>query len=300
MRCINPVKIYKNLNPLIYPDGMTVPCGKCIHCKIQKRKEWALRLVHESPYHEHTMFLTLTYSDKQYAKYFNEPVYSLRKKHLQDFYKRLRKRLSKENRKLKQFSVGEYGGEKMRPHYHAILFGVGFDDIDKICESWDFCDWNNSTILSESFGEVVPETIEYVAKYVDKIQSEEKSIELYDQFNLERPFRFISQGIGEQYLYDNADQLKELYLTHNGYRRSIPRYYLNKLDLKVPHMNDSECELVESFTGIYCDLEAFYKTYNADEFFELECNIRDNKKAYEKRLKAGVNLYSRDKIKIPV
>jgi len=67
--------------------------------------------------HSENLFITLTYSDE------NLPAKSsLKKKHLQLFLKKLRKRLKS---KIRYFAVGEYGDRKGRPHYHLILFGNG-------------------------------------------------------------------------------------------------------------------------------------------------------------------------------
>ena len=123
MYCVQPITIQ------VRPDGkalqnLEVPCGKCIGCRIAKRKEWSLRMLHELTYHPQSSFVTLTYDD-----YHLPPCCSLKKRHLQLFLKRLRKNLGE--RRIKYFACGEYGGQTMRPHYHAILFGSGLTREDK-------------------------------------------------------------------------------------------------------------------------------------------------------------------------
>ena len=55
----------------------------------------------------------------------NNPII-LKKSDFQKFIKRLRKDYD-----IKYFACGEYGDKTLRPHFHAILFGVNFSD-DKI------------------------------------------------------------------------------------------------------------------------------------------------------------------------
>lgn len=40
-----------------------LPCGKCIECRLEYSRSWAVRSVHESKIHEKNCFITLTYSD---------------------------------------------------------------------------------------------------------------------------------------------------------------------------------------------------------------------------------------------
>lgn len=68
MQCESPVRITKNLNPSEFPDGLLVPCGKCLLCKIHKRKEWSMRMLHELSYYDDSIFITLTYNDTTFLK----------------------------------------------------------------------------------------------------------------------------------------------------------------------------------------------------------------------------------------
>ena len=62
MRCTSPVRL-RHLSPSIYPDGLLVPCGKCLACRIAKRTEWAMRMLHELSDYEDAVFVTLTYDE---------------------------------------------------------------------------------------------------------------------------------------------------------------------------------------------------------------------------------------------
>ena len=86
---------------------------------MSRAREWAVRLYSELKTTEKSCFITLTYSDE------NNPII-LKKSDFQKFIKRLRKDYD-----IKYFACGEYGDKTLRPHFHAILFGVNFSD-DKI------------------------------------------------------------------------------------------------------------------------------------------------------------------------
>ena len=86
MYCVQPITIQVPIKGIKAFQDLEVPCGKCIGCRIAKRKEWSLRMLHELTYHPQSSFITLTYDD------YNLPSdNSLKKRHLQLFIKRLRK-----------------------------------------------------------------------------------------------------------------------------------------------------------------------------------------------------------------
>lgn len=81
-------------------------------CRIGKRKLWASRIELEATQHDATSFITLTYEEDRR---------DLAKKDLQDWLKRIRKKV--EPLRLRFFGCGEYGTQTWRPHYHVVLFG---------------------------------------------------------------------------------------------------------------------------------------------------------------------------------
>ena len=96
---------------------LPLPCGKCLACRLNHAKEWAVRCMLESLYHDENYFVTLTYDDEHL------PVDGkLHKKHYQDFLKRLRA----SSGCFRYFGCGEYGSLNKRPHYHFVLFGIHF------------------------------------------------------------------------------------------------------------------------------------------------------------------------------
>lgn len=100
---------------------VTVPCGKCIGCRLEHSRQWAIRCIHEASLYEHNCFLTLTYNDR-----YIDPNESLNKTDIQLFLKRLRKRYS--DHTIRFFQCGEYGDDNARPHHHVLLFNHDFMD----------------------------------------------------------------------------------------------------------------------------------------------------------------------------
>ena len=118
-------------NVLIRQDSTPFGCGQCICCRINKAREWKLRILLEKTAHEQSCFVTLTYADE-----FLPPFSSLEPYHFTKFLKDLRYHL---NRKFRYFGVGEYGREGRRgcnPHYHLAMFGVGEEDADMVDKIW--------------------------------------------------------------------------------------------------------------------------------------------------------------------
>lgn len=100
--------------------SFSVPCGRCIGCRLERSRQWAVRIMHEASQHADNCFLTLTYASEQLPT-----GGSLQLSDFQKFFKRLRKRVGKP---LRFFHCGEYGEALERPHYHVCLFGYGFPD----------------------------------------------------------------------------------------------------------------------------------------------------------------------------
>ena len=119
------------------PAGIeiTVPCGKCIGCLLDKSRSWATRSMHE--YHmnkvqgRESCFVTLTFNDKMLNQ--RENPRSLNKKEFQKFIKRMRKAISlRYNTAVRIFGCGEYGSKSFRPHYHLIIYIIGTTDTFKL------------------------------------------------------------------------------------------------------------------------------------------------------------------------
>lgn len=202
-----------------YGDRLVVvPCGKCLGCRLDKAKEWAVRCVLESLDYVDNSFITLTYDQKHCPS-------KCVKKHLSLFMKRLRK--AHPEITIRMFGCGERGSENHRPHYHAIIFGYGFLDREFFKVENGSAVYRSKELEKlwpfgiSSVGDVNLQSCAYVARYSQKKIS--KSFD--DEFLLmsRRP------GIGFRWFMKNKDKI---YLSDHVYgsfgkshKAPVPAYF---------------------------------------------------------------------------
>lgn len=269
-------EIGKGEKPLVYGKGrrpdplapgwepLELPCGQCAGCRLEQSRQFAARISHEAAWLEkqglYSCFITLTYSEA-YLPYGGTLV----KHHLQDFFKRLRGRISP--RKVRYYAAGEYGstcpqheiencphcGPIQRPHYHAILLGFDFPDryyvyeregesiyrSDLLDDLWKFGMHEIGSCTFQSAG--------YVARYCMKKVTGKKAVEHYTRldpwtntwFEVTPEFACISTkpGIGrrfvEEYETDFYDR-DECPIPGRGVFGKPPRYYDKVFGEKYP------------------------------------------------------------------
>lgn len=304
MVCLKPVRL---------KVGITVGCGSCLACRIRKRTEWSIRMLHELESHEDAIFITLTYNDDniQYNKNqkhivrLNTGQYiypTLRKKDIQLFIKRLRKLTGQ--KKIKYFICGEYG-ELHRPHYHGIIFGLSLKDEDKekIKLAWPKCDWNQREIAEKSFGLAEPDSILYVSKYINKKFNHKKGKEEYHEKNREPVFRLLSLGLGKEFAEKNLKQIiSQGFVSLNGIKHSIPRYYLKRMEslgvaelpvLKAKLKERAEIEeadKVGQVTGLYCPENVMHRALNNAAVVEYKAKKKATAIQTDRNIQANLNL----------
>lgn len=246
-----------------------------------------MRCCHELYEHKKSIFVTLTYDGK-----FHYPqAYSLEKAHLQKFIKRLRKALGEV--RIRYFAAGEYGEKTKRPHYHIIIFGIGFSEKQIIMDCWPYTDWNVNSIREKAFGMAERQSIQYVAKYIEK-QLNGKLGEVEYKYK-EPPFKLQSQGLGKIWAEENAEQYEsEGFITINGHKVAIPRYYVNRtgIDMKKAKefAKNNECDYIESITGVYSDKAAVFKSSDVESIIKIDEKERKDRRQTELNLKARVAL----------
>lgn len=225
-------------NQLIY--SVNVACGKCGPCLKRRVNQWAFRLIQEDRRSSSATFITLTY-DTEHVPITARCNMSLRKKDLQDFFKRLRyyhekdgvylseiKRNNKIERKpIKYYACGEYGGLFGRPHYHAIIFNAFPDTFEK---AWTFG--------NIQFREADVPSIFYTLKYMDKKESKQWS---YDEEVIPE-FSLKSKGLGDNYitaetLRHHSSDLDNNYVMSGDHKIALPRFYNKKF---WPDTKDSD------------------------------------------------------------
>lgn len=262
VQCTRPITGYQSAPgaPLTFKDTggqpVEIRCGQCIACRVTKSKQWATRCVHEASLHQENSFITLTYDPEHLPE-----NASLDFKDWQDFMHRLRKRCIRHHgKRVRFFAAGEYGTDKTqlhaigRPHFHAIIFGHAFAE-DRILKEDKGND--NKTYISEELdtlwgkglteiGLVTFKTAAYVAQYtikkingaraedhyrrVNPITGETVAIEPEGSRQSRRP------GIGKGWYDSYSTDLHKGYVTIDGKRQSIPRYYEKYMTLDAPEV----------------------------------------------------------------
>lgn len=246
MACYRPVTVW-------VPDGggkisyreikdareTKIKCSRCIGCRIEMRDSWAFRCYAESKLHKDNSFITLTYDDD------HVPLHnSLNVRDWQLFAKRLRKKAGP----FRFFMCGEYGDNTNRPHYHALLFGLGFDDRVKSNSVYSQHDLYSSELLTEvwgqgfaTIGEVTVESARYCAAYTTKRVTGDSAREHYSRVDVRtgeivevKPeFAIMSRnpGIGSDWIRKYYPEV----LTHNAVyckdrRQAVPFYFQKILE----------------------------------------------------------------------
>ena len=198
-------------------------------------------------------FITLTYDDKHLP--FDG---SLRKSDFQGFMKRLRERIAADatqfdaSIKIKYFHCGEYGSAEntWRPHYHAVLFGINFQDRRvveykrhkksrenyPVYSSYELADiWGEGNVAVD---DLTPQNAGYTAGYVMKkvVGKDEDSHYLRPAPDFETTgemypvlpeYTTMSQGIGKSWLskyYTDVFPHGHV-ITHDKKQQKVPRYY---------------------------------------------------------------------------
>lgn len=254
-------------------------CGQCKACRMNRRRVWTTRLMLENRLHETSAFLTLTYRDECLPEGGN-----LVKRHLQLFFKRLRERNS--DRKLRYFAVGEYGGFGLRPHYHALVYGLDVRDHGPIrrgcrcmvCSSWGFGDCDVGTVTEQSAA--------YVAGYVMKDHEVPKH--LVPEFRL----MSLKPGIGGDSVFFLRDSVVDsdgvirgcdvdvpVVLRSGGKRHPIGRYIRGKWR-RLLGMGDKEPVLASAFRQLEVIAKEFPQGGTKDGWMKREGRrIQSNRRA---------------------
>lgn len=170
MACTSPLSAFRKPDGGIVfgPGPLRIACGQCMGCRLERSRQWAVRCLHESKMHERNCFITLTYSDANLPENHN-----LQYSDFQKFMKRLRKEFS--DIPIRFYMCGEYGETTGRPHYHACLFGVDFDDKVPLQRTGSDHMIYRSAVLDKlwplghaSVGQLTFESAAYTARYITK------------------------------------------------------------------------------------------------------------------------------------
>lgn len=258
MPCYHPIPAWRPIDdgPLFFsgrgqitPD-LYVACGQCIGCRLERSRQWAVRIMHEAQMHPANSFVTLTYDDDHLPS-----RGSLAYPDVQKFLKRLRKHL---NFPIRYFLCGEYGAVSGRPHYHICLFGHDFrDGSDSFYNSMSpGAKLRISKVLSRLWpfgnaliGDLTFESAAYTARYiVDKITGD-LAVDHYSRidpdtgeiYQLEPEFTRMSlkPGIGQSWYDKYSDDVWRIRgVVSRGHIARPPRSYIKALKRDDPLLYD--------------------------------------------------------------
>lgn len=214
--------------------AISLPCGRCIGCRLERARQWAVRIMHESKMHTENSFLTLTYKPECLPENGTLVVQDC-----QLFLKRLRKKLSP--LKIRFFLCGEYGERFTRPHYHCIMFGYSFPDKIKYSERngmmlYESEELNDTWGLGDCrIGDVTFESAAYVSNYATKKITGPKSAEHYQGRKPEFLVMSRRPGIGNSwYQKFSTDVYPSDEVIVRGQTTRPPRYYDQILEKNNP------------------------------------------------------------------
>jgi hypothetical protein len=262
MPCFSPLNAWRTAKGEIVfwrrqdaEQELTLPCGSCEGCLIERSRQWAVRCMHEAQLWDKNCFVTLTYEQ-------TPDWNSLKHSDFQKFMKRLRKkfkgdkeymdvRTNKVTRPIRYYMAGEYGTVRGRPHYHACIFNHAFEDLEFLRRTNSGSNLYRSAQLESlwphgfsSVGDVTFESAAYVARYVMKKMKQEEvdTGALVDWETGEIMSRApeynrmsLKPGIGANFLDKyKSDVFPNDYVVVNGHKAKPPRYYFKRLEQADP------------------------------------------------------------------
>lgn len=239
MRCVAPISAWQDEAGAIHFSAekvghrrdLTLPCGQCVECRLERSRQWAVRCMHEAQLHESNVFVTLTYDEQHVPR-------SLEYRDFQLFMKKVRRRFGA----VRFYMCGEYGERFDRPHFHACLFGLFLSDLVLFKDSegvklytsklLDSC-WGRGFV---TVGDVTFESAAYVARYVMKKVTGGRAEAHYSRVDLTTGELFslvpeftkmsLKPGIGRRWIEKYVDDVYNYdHVIVRGREAKPPRYY---------------------------------------------------------------------------
>ena len=232
-------------------DIVEIPCGHCELCQKARSRDWILRIekAFEAFKQKHkttfSYFVTWTYADEFLPLSPTTGMPTLDKqtfRHMFNTIKNTEKLCADE---FQYYAVGEYGDLSARPHYHGIVFTT------------KSIDWQHYWLYGNiQIGDVQPESIGYVTRYVDKKLGSYLKKEDFELLGIEPIFSIMTKGLGKDFILDRIEKysdnpaLLNSIIGQNGQKFTLPRYGKKKLDpllkLNLQNYNDSSSSVSRS------------------------------------------------------
>lgn len=275
MACITPYYVDNPNYPFVSQvRQVPVGCNKCPNCLKKRTNGWTIRLQEQEKVSTSVYFITLTYAPEHVTRT-EAGRLTLVTKDLQDWFKRLRKRLYGNSKgDLKYYAVGEYGTRFQRPHYHAILFNVQAKNVYKLVAET----WQKGRVDVQ-----VPNKSEATCRYVAKYLHKGKVVHYQGDDRL-REKSYMSKGLGLNYLtekmieWHRADYKRTQYIKLDGTKSALPRYYFEKIyrekiriDGKLTNQLTELASWFKKKQAIF--VENLVKIKEKMDFFEWSCKF---------------------------
>lgn len=258
MACFKPLKAYQCFDKsIVFTEArkhdivrsLELPCGQCVGCRLERSRQWAIRCMHEASLYKDNCFITLTYDEEHLPE-----DYSLHYDDFQRFMKRLRKRF--QGKTIRFYMAGEYGENFGRPHFHACIFNLDFEDKYLWQKTESGSKIYRSKTLEElwpfgysSIGEVNFQSAAYVARYIMKKVTGDMAEQHYEEVNfttgeiIQRKPEFnkmsLKPGIGYKWYQKFKDDVyPHDYVIVNGKKCKPPKFYDKKYADDYPYEFD--------------------------------------------------------------
>lgn len=266
-----------------------LPCGYCAGCRIDRRALWERRLTSEYV-QQRCAFVCFTYDDYHLVWRSGASRPSVSKEHLHKFLDSFRHKVHS-LRELpehcyydyKVFAVSEYGEKNLRPHYHALFFGLDWLYFKNLFQ--DYWQYGNVDV-----GPILSGGLRYPLKYIDKQQSPVCRDTLYHDVGVDSTFSIKSPGIGADYFVSQVDNINRYGALKIGARLvPCPSYWKNKLftfcDKNLYSVRSSREKYIDQITSScrahgYNSYDDFLRQSRASLELSLEKQARKRHEAF--------------------
>lgn len=285
-------------------EQIEIPCGKCIACRVNYSRDWAVRCVCEARDHKENYFVTLTYDDEHIKdKEGNVGAENLVYFPTTDmdevtaFVKRLRADQQYRHEcdkdfwidEIKFLAATEYGDQSQRPHAHIALFGVHHPvqlDNKPALKYWKTTDqgfilykssyfeklWRNGNCI---VGEISAASAQYIAKY--SVKRTDQLHDWCDQVNVEYPKIRMSRrpGIGKNYFERNKIKLlKNGSMWIDGKQFPLPESWLSVGENNEETIAEAMSDALETLDAKLAEYEQRKVQTDKSREEEIRENIR--------------------------
>ena len=262
-------------------DIVELPCGHCELCQKARSRDWIIRI--EKAFdafkqnHRNTFsyFITWTYSDEFLPLSPTSGMPTLDKQTFRHMFNTIKNTEEITSQDFQYYAVGEYGDLSARPHYHGIVFS---------CKP---IDWKHYWLYGNiQVGDVQPESIGYVTRYVDKKLGSYIKKSDYELLGIEPIFSIMTKGLGKDFILERIEKYKDnpallnSIVGQNGQKFNLPKYGKKKLDSILKSQLKKYNQASQSVTRSILPKE---KSVRSADFALLE-KVKQQKKALKRNL----------------